>query len=263
MRTGRTFELAASLAAALLVGCSALLDLDGLEGTGDGVDASKDAGSVREESGPDDGGRDTGTRRAFSDSFDRADGPIGNGWIEKLPGRFTTVAERLSVNLIDATYRDSLVYRPESENLADVEVAVDITVAAFTSKLFPQVHARVQTGTVGQNNTLDSYVLYYDSSKSAALLGRARGTGSVFPLATFALSSVPQPSEPFRLRLRVKGAAPVTLEAFVERVRDSAVLGAQTYSDEAPDRIDTAGSVGISDNQSSGYTLDNFSRTQP
>jgi len=262
MSTGRTFELAAAVAPALLVGCSALLDLDGLQGTGAGVEASKDAGNLREESGADGGGLDTGTRRAFSDSFDRADGPIGNGWTEKLPGRFTIVAERLSVNLIDATYRDSVVYRPESENLADVEVAVDITVAAFTSKLFPQIHARVQTATVGQPNTLDSYVLYYDSGRSAALLGRAHGTGSVFPLTTFVLSSAPQPSEPFRLRLRVKGAAPVTLEAFVERVRQGTILGSQTYSDEGPDRIDTAGSVGISDNQSSGYTLDNFSRTQ-
>ena len=261
MRTGRTFHLAASLAAALLVGCSALLDLDGLEGTGADVDASKDA-DLREDSGTDGGGLDTGTRRAFSDSFDRADGPIGNGWIEKLPGRFTTVADRLSVNPIDATYRDSIVYRPASENLADVEVAVDVTVAAFTSKLFPQIHARVQTATVGQAKTLDSYVLYYDSSKTAALLGRASGPGGLSTLTTIALSSAPQPSEPFRLRLRVKGAAPVTIEAFVERVRDSKVLGAQNYSDEASDRIDTAGSVGISDNQSSGYTFDNFSRTQ-
>lgn len=221
-------------------------------------DADADAAAVADAS---DAGTESGAP-TFLDSFTRDDGPIRNGWIEKGAGTFAIVGQRASVRSA-AGYRDAVVYRPASEDLADVEVSVVVDATTF-SGTYAQLHARVQRATVEQAGILDSYVLFVSAAPDEVILARTRGTTGPTTFADLALSAPLVAGERFRLRLRVTGASPVKVEGFVERVLaggGGVVLGQATFLDADPMRLDAPGSVGFSADTGTGYFYDDFTRT--
>lgn len=158
--------------------------LSGERGTPDGGSVDADS-AIRDTSVGDAGAADTGLL-AFVDPFARPDGPIGNGWIEKSPGTFAIVNQRVSVRSASA-YRDAIVYRPPGEDIGDVEVSqvVDVTTISGT---YAQIHARVRSQTVAQKGMLDSYLLYVFADSNKVMLSRTRGVDGPLGLATIPLS---------------------------------------------------------------------------
>ena len=252
-------------ACSVVVGTNGLSGGTGQDGGGGALDGAEDAAvadSAPSDTSVADSAVDDAGRAAFLDSFSRADGPIGNGWIEKDPGTLAIAGQRVSVRFA-AGYHDAIVYRPATEDIADVEVSQVVDVTTF-SGTYAQVHARVQSQTVAQRGVLDSYALYVSAAPDEVLISRTRGTDGALTLANVALSTPLAAGQRFRLRLRVTGSSPVKLEGFVERVLAGGavtVIGQQTFIDSDTMRLDGAGSVGFSADTGTSYFYDDFTRT--
>jgi len=197
----------------------------------------------------------------LQDSYDRADAAdIGNGWVEKNAGAFALAGNRAVKQAIGTGYRDNLVYRPVGENVLDVEAAVEIQFTAVTG--YAQLAVRVQTGTVGNADVLDGYVLFVNNSNTQLILGRNNGTAFVTTLATVDLTTAFNTTDRYRLRLAARGTNPVLLDAFVERLNGSIweTIGQANASDASAQRFGTAGSVGFGGYTEATYAFDNFTR---
>jgi hypothetical protein len=82
----------------------------------------------------------------FMDDFDRADGSIGGGWIEKSPNVFRLRNGVVRSETMSGGYRDNLVYRPGSERVGDVEIDINFTFEG--SNVSPQVFVRADPATI-------------------------------------------------------------------------------------------------------------------
>jgi hypothetical protein len=197
----------------------------------------------------------------LTDNFDRADNAaVGNGWIEKNAAAFTIAGNRASKQTVGTGYRDNLVYRPASEDVLNVEAAVE---AQFTGAPgYAQIAVRVQSATVATADAFDGYLLYINNSNTQAILGRQNGTAFVTTLATLDLTTTLNTTDRFRLRLAARGTNPVQLDAFVERLNGVIwqEIGQASVNDAAANRIATAGSVAFSGYTENTYVFDNFTR---
>lgn len=199
----------------------------------------------------------------ISDGFARPDNAnLGNGWIEKRPAAFSLASEGVTKLASGTGYRDSIAYRPGSEDVADVEASIELRLLGSPPG-YPQVHTRIQSGTAAISNWLDSYILYVANNTSQAVLGRQLGNSFVTTLASFTISPALNTSDTYRLRLRTVGTAPVQLNSYVERWDGTAwqIIGQASYSDSSGQRIINAGSVGFSGFVETSYRYDNFVRT--
>lgn len=202
-------------------------------------------------------------RANISDDFARADSAdLGNGWIEKRPAAFSIAGQGVAKLASGSGYRDSIAYRPASEDVADVEASVELRLLAARPG-YPQLHTRVQSPTVALSNWLDSYVLYIPDNASQAILGRQLGNSFVTTLATMSLAPALNTTDTYRLRLRTVGATPVQLNAYVERWNGTAwqLIGQASYADSSGQQIVSPGSVGFSGYVETAYRYDNFVRT--
>jgi len=197
----------------------------------------------------------------FVDDFERADSSsLGNGWVEKTPGTYKIAAGQAVRSDFVGDYRDDIVVRPPAEDLLDVEVAIEFTVGHLPPG-YPQVEARIQRGTLGAANTLDGYLLYIEgvtgNGLGTAALTRQHGTTLPAPLTTFALSPELALNETYRLRLVVRGTAPVALDGFVEHEVGGtfAVIGSISTTDAAANAVTSAGAIGFATGQpeAAGY----------
>lgn len=249
----------------LLFACSGTYVADrSTPSNGRDAEAPSDASSpngLPADAGPDPA--DAGLTLLFEDTFDRADGPLGNGWLGRGLAVMTVLDSKASVSPV-ASYRDAVVYRPEKEASVNLEVQVEVQAADYAGN-FPQVHARIQLDTVGTPNTLDSYVLYLEENANLAHVGRARGTNPVEKLSTFSLANGVRAGQSLRLRLQVSGTAPVRLRAMVEDMSDRSrpvLLGGADSEDSSATRLEKAGSSGLSSFSPPGagsrYSYDNF-----
>ncbi|MBB6096097.1 hypothetical protein HNQ60_004988 [Povalibacter uvarum] len=197
---------------------------------------------------------------SFSDTFARADGAVlGNSWIEKTANSFSLSGGAVQKNAPSGDFRNSLVYRPASEDSLDVESIVELRFQQFPVG-YPAVLARAQASTVGLASRWDGYLVYLNNSQTQAVLGRQTGTGWDTALAVFSLSRSINLTDTYRLRLRAVGTNPVRLDAYVERFTGSAweVLGEGHYSDSSSSRIATAGAVGFAGDDADRFRVDNF-----
>jgi hypothetical protein len=202
----------------------------------------------------------------FADNFQRADGPLGNGWTEKTPNTFA-----ISSNLVVRTdfsndYRDLFVSRPANEDQLDATVTMQFTVGHLPPG-YPQIHVRVQRTTIATSNTLDGYLLYIDGVAGNGLVQadvtRQHGTVLPTPLATFPLSPPLAQGQTYRLRLSVRGTAPVQLDAAVDLVTGPTftMIGGIQMLDSDPTAVVDAGAVGFDAGQPEAanyYTYDEF-----
>jgi hypothetical protein len=197
----------------------------------------------------------------YLDAFDYPDGDaLGGGWIEKSAGAFAIAGGQVVKQAVSTGYRDNLVYRPASEDLLDVEAAVELEVLSNPPG-YAQIMVRVQSATVGTANVLDGYILYLNDGSGQAVLGRQNGAAFVNTLATLAIGTL-DPAQRYRLRLRAVGTDPVDVTGWVERLEGSdwVVVAQGTATDGAAARIATAGSVGFGGFVENSYRYDNFTR---
>lgn len=274
-----------------LASCTLLVSTSDLTGnTPSGADASVEAaqgdaastgdGDTRSDTGVSDAAvdavadvstldvRDGGTAEGgvyFFDDFQRADNAmIGNGWIEKNPNAFQLAGGKVTKNVVGGIgYRQNLVYRPASEQIRDVEAAVEFRLSTTTNLGYPQLWVRAQTANVGAFDQVDAYGIFYASSTTDIRVVRNVGSmdSTTFQLAA-PLSNTPlNTSDTFRLRMRVTGTAPVHIEAFVEMKTTNGwnIIAQTSLNDTNPNAIPTAGVVAFSGHDSeTAFTYDNF-----
>lgn len=205
----------------------------------------------------------------FFDDFQRADGPLGNGWVQKQPNYFALMGGAVQRTNFSQDYRDQLVTRPASEDLLDVEVTIEFTIGHLPPG-FPQVEARVQRSTLNTANTMDGYLLYINGTSgnglSQAEITTNHGTVLPAPLVTFPLSPQLALGETYRLRLAVRGTSPVRLDGAVEHVVGTAstTIGSVSTTDTTGAPVTTAGAIGFDAGQPEAagyYTYDHFTYT--
>ncbi len=261
MRLGLVFAVACVLPA-----CALLTNLNDLGATdaaapdvGTTTDAAADV-SADVTSAPDAG--DAGW--SFLDDFNRADaGTLGNNWVTKQPAFTLASNAAMRVNATSYDYRDLMVYRPASEDVADVQASFELHYGS-AAQGWPQIHVRIQSATAGLSNTLDDYLLFPQSGGTTSMIiARNNGTANYTTLATFSLGSPLDTTHTFRFTLAAKGTSPVVLTGSVERLDGSSwtLLGTSTVQDSDASRIATPGSFGFSGGSSDTtgqYSYDNF-----
>jgi len=216
----------------------------------------------------------------FADDFNRPDNAaIGNGWTEKFPGAFAVQGgEVVSVNTGTIDYHDAIVYRPVTEDLRDVETAIEFRVLAGQN--FPQLHARIQRDSITMPDTLEDYLLFVDGFAPApgrAIIARQQPVTGQFECYMLAIP-FPIPlhqTSRYRLRFQVTGANPVTLTGIVELLAGTTwqlFASGTTIHDNTTQRdpslycdpgslappITTAGAVGFAKWQTNNEVYDNF-----
>jgi hypothetical protein len=225
-------------------------------GTGGGLSPQSVAFSVT----PPAGG---GGGASFSDDFARADSDsLGNGWIEKLTTPWFLQGGRAVKQGVGSSYQDNVAYRPASEDVLDVEASAVMRITGANPG-YPQIFTRIQSGTAAASGFLQGYILYIDGVNNRAVLGRQEGYSFLTELATLTLSPALNTTDTFRLRLSTVGTTSVQLQAYVERLGTSgwSTIGTASVTDSSANRIQTAGAVGFSGYTESGYSFDDFTRS--
>jgi hypothetical protein len=198
---------------------------------------------------------------SFVDDFSRPDSDsLGNGWIEKTPAAFFLEGAEASKQSFNTDYTNSLVYRPAAEDMLNVEAAVQLRLRN-SSPGYPQLVARLQSGTANVVGSFTGYLLYIDGSTARAYLGRQQGT-SLASLSGIDISPAMTTTDTYRLRMTVTGTTSVQIQAFVERLNGAIwqIVGQTSYTDASAQRISSAGSVGFGGYVENSYTFDYFTR---
>lgn len=267
--------------AALLGACNALSGAEGLSVGPAGVDEaeigvpttsmadastgqpSRPHDTTPTDAGPtppdDSGGVDAAGEAAaqlptFLDTFSRPDGtPIGNGWVEKSPGKFGLVNGAVQQKQT-GIYRNLFVSRPSSENVADVLLQTTVTFSVSTADLC--LFARIQPGS-DVTNTFYGYSVYADGP---ANLYVSRDDGSAFAdMGSSVIAPGLTVGQSYRLSLQVTGTTPVHLVGSIAAL-DGTVLATITANDGSGKRISAAGSVGFGSSAALNGRWDDFKR---
>lgn len=233
----------------------------------DGSDAALDAASdaVVPQPDADAGATDAGSDAdaapiGFLDDFTRADADaLGNGWTEKTPGAFLLSGGAVVKVATTTSYRDNMVFRPQTDDTRDVEISIELRTASPIE--FPQVFVRAQRLTVGAPGTYDGYLLYVPNDATKMILGRQRGNAFVVTLAEFTVSPAFDPLATHRIRLSARGTSPVLLDAYAERRAPNGsweISGEVHFQDADALRIEAAGTFGFAANEQATPVYDNF-----
>src|SRR2546430_10648404 len=135
----------------------------------------------------------------FSADFSRPDSAdLGNGWVEKTPGAFSLVGNRVSKAATATGFADNVLYRPAGENMLDGEASVEVRFNSLPPG-YAQVFVRGQTGTIANAGVFDGYLLYTDNDPGRALLDRIEN-GAFRPLTQITIAPSLNTTDTFRLR---------------------------------------------------------------
>jgi hypothetical protein len=201
----------------------------------------------------------------FFDDFNRPDGDaLGNGWTEKTPIAFRLAGGEVVKQSTITGYRDNLIYRPEAEDLLDVEASIEFRYPAFPIS-YPQVLVRAQRPTLAAPDAYDGYVLYVEGEDGEvdtdiAVIGRQLGVDFETTLATIVISPPLDIAGTYRLRLRAVGTDPVALSAWIERFDGSSwqEIASASVNDVAAERITAPGAIGFAADDQPSPIYDNF-----
>jgi hypothetical protein len=225
---------------------------------GHDMTSSSSSSSGSTEVGPDDAGLDASGEAAaalptFFDDFARADGTIGNGWIEKAAGKYGLIAGAAQQKQ-NGIYRNGFVSRPAAENAVDVLLQAKVTFPVATAD--PCIFARIQPGSDAPN-TFYAYSAYPDGANNFYV---SRDDGNTFTDMGSSIISPPLVvGETYRISLQVTGTNPVHLVGSLSKP-DGTVLASVSANDASPKRIMTAGSVGFGSSASLNGRWDDFHR---
>lgn len=207
-------------------------------------------------------GPDGATPGTFSDDFARPDGPVGNGWSEKVGGTFRLVGGR--VRMASGNHQSLVLTRPAGEDVRDVQASVEVvyTSTAPGSSTDAYVLARIQRPTLATPEMLDGYAGYI-GDYAALRIGRSRGPG----ITTISDTPIPRVdrNHVYRVTLRVTGTSPVSIYAEVaQRDPEGTVwtrIAEAQVDDTAGDRVQGAGTVGLASDTVAVCEIDGFLRT--
>ncbi len=157
------------------------------------------------------------------DGFNRANNAtIGNGWTEKYGPAFRIEGNRVLAagDTYPYNFRDNIVYRSATtEDRLNSESSIEFIRTPNSN--FPQLHARVQRGTLANPNTLNSYILYVDDYLSPeALVIAVQPDNTSLNECYLLIINFTQPlvnGDRYRLRFIVQGTSPVQLTGLIER----------------------------------------------
>ncbi|MBX3230623.1 MAG: hypothetical protein KIT84_00285 [Labilithrix sp.] len=254
--------------AAWSAGCAVFVDTDGFTSGGPGAGdagtapADADASDAAPEPGPAlndgvDGAAPDGTApEGFVDMFDRADGVVGNGWIENESGVFSISGGRVVAK--SGNWVTRYLYRPANEDVRDVETSVEIAWATTPPE---NCDATLILRAQRADGKLSAYATFINDRKEISISRIDRGVEQYF-----GSRSLPEPintTDTYRLRFRVEGTMPVVLVSTFERSTTSGWTTMATYSltDDDTKRIEAAGSVGVTSDQYATFSYDTFTRT--
>jgi hypothetical protein len=195
------------------------------------------------------------TLPTFTDDFNRADSMlVGNGWVEKSPGKFPIVSGAVQQNQ-NGIYRNLFVSRPASENVHDVLVQATVTYANEMAD--PGIFARIQAQSAQQ----DQFVAYsmYPDGAADFYISRDDGNDNGADIGYVAIAPPLNPGTQYRMSLQVSGANPVHLVASITQLDGTVVVSLST-SDSSAKQITAAGSVGFGSSAASGGRVDDFKR---
>jgi hypothetical protein len=181
----------------------------------------------------------------FSDTFDRADGPIGNGWIER-----DTSAYALSGGTVKTLTGGSplrVVRRADTARDVELSVLVDYSSEIDTPSLF----ARMTYDDVA--TTFATYRAWIGPSEIVIDLATSSGSGN---LIVGDLSPSLVVGARYRFAFRVSGTDPVLLEAGLFTEGGQLLGSARTVHDRAS-RIVTPGWFGFASKEP-GVLYDDF-----
>ncbi len=187
----------------------------------------------------------------FLDDFNRANGAIGNGWIERASGAYGINGGAV-VQAAEGPPPSLLVLRPQSEEVADVEVSASIRFPKAESD--PGIYARIQNTAPNQ---LSAYSFYLWSPTEAEIA--REDLTQTTPLARFTIAPPLNVGDTVKLVFRVTGDSAVTLAASVVDGA-GALRGSTTFQDSTASRIARPGSVGFGGPDSAGARYDDFKR---
>lgn len=226
-----------------------------------GFDTSSDA--VTDALGGDGAGDAAGV--TFVDGFDRADSPsLGNGWIEKTPSTFQIEGNAVT-RTTSGDWTVNQVYRPASEDQRDIAVSLEFEVLDVAEPDWPQVFVR------GNPAAFAGYYVWLEMGPGTAdtVIDIARKESAAAWWTGLAQSAAPPAmvGERYRLRLFVRGASPVNIDAWYERSVDVGTweeLVHLTAVDAVPEAITDPGTWGFDGHVGTTggpYRYDNFTAT--
>lgn len=187
----------------------------------------------------------------FVDDFARANGPLGNGWVERTTGTYA-LASGAAQQSAEGPLPDVLAFRPTSEDALDVEVSAAVRFAKMPSD--PGLYARMQPTGPRQLNGYSFYVW----SPTDADIGR-EDMDQTSIVASFKIAPALSQGETVRLVFKVVGTDPVQLTASV--VDGSGVTrGTTTVTDGSAQRVAKAGATGFGATAGAGTRYDDFRR---
>jgi len=215
---------------------------------------------------PDGGGGDvdasnTEPTNFFSDTFDRPNGAVANGWREKTANTFTITDQRAHPTT-GGDWTQLVLYRPPEEDLLDVEVVSEIT----WSSTNPSVNcdatlaARIDSSTVASSAGITGYIAFIDDTRGMTL--SRVDSGAEAPFSGTELPTPVNTTDTYRMTLRVTGTNPVVLTAIFEKKDGTAwsLVKSHSANDDGNRRITKAGSVGITSDTNGTFRYDNFTR---
>ena len=258
----------------LAAGCLLTTNLDDLAGSGTG---SKDAGpDGTQTQPPTDGNRDaqssgsdaslsndagdgggTDPNLLFADDFNRADGPVGNGWLDP-KSSYRIEDNHLPISGSGFGFQADTLYRPKTDAVRDIKASIEFTPLSMPPN-YPQVHVRAQPG-----DNYKCYAVGIPQSDNSFFFGRCAANSNFVSLADLALTENILAGRTYRLSISATGASPVHLIATLERKTESgfSVIGQKAIDDGDPDRVMEAGQYGISADSSPNWIYDNFVATK-
>lgn len=187
---------------------------------------------------------------SFVDDFERADGPIGNGWALKTPAAFSIASGGVREDLEGVGW-NLLVQRPTAENALDVEVSASFTFASGLDD--PSLYARLQP----ESDQPDRFV-GYRLRIGATLIELTLGySGGVQPLAKENLLPSLVVGRSYRLYLRTSGTDPVVVQAAVG-LSDGTIFRSVLAESASANRIVIPGRTAFSSSSKSGCRWDDF-----
>lgn len=242
--------------------CSLTTDLDGFHdpqvGPGDSGASSLDGGHLpladagaegTTDAGPIDGG---GSNVLFRDDFNRANGPVGNGWLDPTKS-YRIEDNHLPVNGSGWAFQTNTLYQPKRDDALDIKASVEYTALALPPN-YPQVHIRVRPGA--------SYECYAVGipQDNVIFFGRCAPQNNFISLGDQTLTENIVVGRTYRLSISAKGTSPVHLTMELERKTDDgfALIGHHEADDNAPERLGEPGAFGVSGDSSPNWVYDNF-----
>jgi hypothetical protein len=197
----------------------------------------------------------------FVDLFNRGNGGLGNGWVEKKAGVYAIANQTAAMGVDSQPFYDSFVSRPAAEAQLNVDITVDYayppTFAADPGDWpDPALYARIQPDSAAAGSlTAYSFYVYPD------IIGITREESAQGSIAILTAPVTPTltPGQTYHLRFVVKGTNPVQLEGTLSTTEGATIQVVNTADTDA-NSIRAAGSYGFGSGIGANGHWDNFKR---